>query len=118
MVQSQKCIDTLVAWNQKQRFKKAKRLIEAKPKWRCEERMNKKEYKAYVEKYLELDEDRPTLDQTKIGLQMYKELTRQAETASDEAAILIIMEKANAYATALDEDATDSADTTDPKHED
>lgn len=88
-------------WKEKA-LAKSKRLLKGQPKHKSEIYMNKAEYKAYIERYLELEGGvAPDLDQTKIGLQMYKELARQDENVNDEAAIKLIIEKAQAYAKEL-----------------
>ena len=70
MVQSQKCIDSLVAWNAKQRYLKAQRLLNGKPKWKDEKYMNCSQIDVYLDKFLALedDDDKPDLDQAKIAL--------------------------------------------------
>ena len=63
----------LDAHREKTALAKARRLAKLKPKWRDEELMKITEYEAYIERYLELDDDdegnpiRPHLDQAKIA---------------------------------------------------
>ena len=73
MLQSDAGINAMRDYWEKKRLAKAKRLAKGKPKWKDEKVATIEEREAYIDRFLELEDDedgnplRPTLDQVKIN---------------------------------------------------
>ena len=66
MVQSQKCIDALDAYRREKALKKAKRLVELKPKWEDEIRMDMNKIEQHCDATLDMEHTDVT-DRCKAG---------------------------------------------------